>query len=86
MKVLLTAIAMIVTVASSASAMPSCERMWHERNSVFAKAGYCFKTAQAIRVFGNAGCAYDDEYELPLSQKDREYINEIKRAERLFCR
>jgi YARHG domain len=33
----------------------SCDELWHERNSIYAGKGYCFKTARAIGVFGR-GC------------------------------
>jgi len=60
----------------------SCSELWHQRNSIFKDAGYCFKTPRAIRAFGNAGCSYDSEYDLPLSQRDREFVNLLKRVER----
>jgi hypothetical protein len=33
----------------------SCSQLWYARNAIYADAGYCFKTARAIRVFGR-GC------------------------------
>lgn len=30
----------------------SCAALWHERNSIYAERGYCFKTPRAIAVFG----------------------------------
>jgi hypothetical protein len=60
----------------------SCSELWYERNSIFKDAGYCFKTPRAIRTFGNAGCSYDSEYDLPLSDRDRQRVNAIKRIER----
>jgi hypothetical protein len=32
----------------------SCGQLWYERNAIFAKYGYCFKTDQAISAFGRA--------------------------------
>ena len=65
----------------------SCGDLWYRRNSIYKAAGYCFKTARAIRTFGNAGCSYDSEYALPLSPGQRQAINQIVRAERnLGCR
>ena len=32
----------------------SCAELWHERNSIYAGKGYCFKTARAIAVSGAA--------------------------------
>ncbi len=30
----------------------SCYDLWYERNSIFAKRGFCFKTKRGIRHFG----------------------------------
>jgi len=30
----------------------SCGELWYERNAIFAREGYCFRTRRAIRVFG----------------------------------
>lgn len=40
--------------AQDASDM-SCGELWRERNAIYARNGYCFKTARARAVFG-AGC------------------------------
>jgi hypothetical protein len=33
----------------------SCGDLWYERNKIYARNGYCFKTERAISTFG-AGC------------------------------
>jgi len=33
----------------------SCGDLWYERNKIYARNGYCFKTERAISVFGD-GC------------------------------
>jgi hypothetical protein len=33
----------------------SCDALWHERNTIYARNGYCFKTDRAIEAFGR-GC------------------------------
>ncbi len=33
----------------------SCRALWYQRNQVYAEAGYCFQTADAIATFGR-GC------------------------------
>jgi len=33
----------------------SCGELWHERNAIYARNGYCFETERARAVFG-AGC------------------------------
>jgi YARHG domain-containing protein/uncharacterized protein DUF4424 len=43
----------------------NCDQLWQQRNSIFKGAGYCFHTPRGIRSFGNAGCAYDSEHDLP---------------------
>jgi hypothetical protein len=60
----------------------SCQALWVERNSYYKAAGYCFKTARAIRYFGNAGCRYNNEGSVPLSRAARNRIAQIVRLER----
>lgn len=60
----------------------SCDEFWYQRNMIYKEAGYCFKTANAIRNFGNAGCKYDDQADVPLSARQRAEIAEIKSLER----
>jgi hypothetical protein len=75
------------TVGASIANAQSCQALWVERNSYYKEAGYCFKTARAIAYFGNAGCIYDDESEVPLSPSVRRRIAQIVRIERaLGCR
>ena len=69
-------------VAAPPANAQSCQDLWVERNSYYKEAGYCFKTARAISYFGNAGCRYDDERDLPLSRAVRARIAEISRLER----
>lgn len=45
----------IVSTSSPASAQGTCYSLWYERNEIYARNGYCFKTARAREVFG-AGC------------------------------
>ena len=33
----------------------SCDALWHERNTIYARNGYCFQTERAIEQFGR-GC------------------------------
>ncbi len=60
----------------------SCGDLWYHRNAIFKTAGYCFHSAQGIQTFGNAGCQFDDEADVPLSSRQREDIAEIQRQER----
>lgn len=70
--------------AAPAAAQSACAELWSERNAVYASAGYCFKTARAIRAFGNAGCQYDRLEDVPLSDRDRARVRDIQREERLL--
>ena len=44
-------------------------------------AGYCFPERRAVRVFGNAACAYDDVSVLPLTDHDWQLISLLQRVE-----
>ena len=37
--------------AAPAAAQDLCDEMWSERNAIYKDAGYCFRTARAIRAF-----------------------------------
>jgi hypothetical protein len=60
----------------------SCYDLWYARNSIYHRAGYCFRTEAAIREFGNAGCRHSGEATLPLTPTDREIIELITLIER----
>jgi hypothetical protein len=65
----------------------ACSRLWVQRNSIYKANGYCFKTQRAISYFGNAGCEYDYEGDVPLSRSERARIARIQAEERaLGCR
>ncbi len=68
-----------------AGALPAradaCFDFWVERNSIYKAYGYCFKTAKAINYFGNAGCQYDSEGDIPMSSDDRNHVLSIKKRE-----
>jgi hypothetical protein len=78
--------AMAASMTTAARAQ-DCEDLWIERNSYYKEAGYCFRTARAIRHFGNSGCRYDNMNDVPLSRSVRARVAEIVRLERnLGCR
>ncbi|QCI64958.1 YARHG domain-containing protein [Phreatobacter stygius] len=60
----------------------SCRDLWVERNQIYKDAGYCFRTPRAISYFGNGGCSYDRQADVPLSQTQRRIIADVTRAER----
>jgi hypothetical protein len=73
---------LVFGLAGTAQAQDVCAQLWVERNSIYKAYGYCFKTARAIRYFGNAGCVYDREGDIPLSRADRARIQAIRSQER----
>lgn len=56
----------------------SCGQLWYERNAIFARYGYCFKSERGIATFG-AGC-HPPFGRLPSNL--RRVVNHIKRVER----
>jgi hypothetical protein len=89
MRVMPTAVTIVLAAVTLGAAVSlayaqSCGELWYERNSYYKAAGYCFKTARAIRVFGNAGCIYNYEGDVPFSAGVRARINQIVRLERAY--
>ena len=80
--VLSFAVSALPLIAGSGAQAQSCGQLWYQRNSIYKEAGYCFRTPRAIRAFGNAGCSYDSEYDVPLSPRQRQRVNDIKAMER----
>ena len=78
---LLTLAATSIAAIEPATAQ-SCGELWYRRNAIFKDAGYCFRTSRGIRAFGNAGCQYDNEADVPLSARQRAEVSEIRAAER----
>lgn len=73
--------------AATAARADVCADLSYQRNAIYKAAGYCFKTAAQIRIFGNAGCQYDDQADVPLSANDRAAVAAIVRQERDYgCR
>jgi hypothetical protein len=91
MRLLPTAATIPLTAATlgttlSLAQAQSCQQLWVGRNQYDKDAGYCFKTARAIRFFGNGSCSYDNERDLPLSSSARSRIAQITRLEgRMGC-
>lgn len=83
----MAAAAILMAAAGGAAAQDytswSCQDLWFERNQIYKDAGYCFQTGRAIRTFGNAGCRYDRQGDVPLSANQRRIILQIIRAEHL---
>ncbi len=49
----------------------TCDQLWVARNSIYKARGYCFKTERAIQHFGNGGCIYQNESDIPFTQAER---------------
>lgn len=44
-----------ISAATPAAAQDACDDLWYRRNEIYARNGFCFKTARARATFG-AGC------------------------------
>ena len=65
----------------------SCDTLYFVRNSIYQEHGYCFKTARARAVLGNAGCYIHDAGAVPLNRNESANVAAIKQAENwLGCR
>ncbi|KAF2992559.1 YARHG domain-containing protein [Methylocystis sp. MJC1] len=69
--------ALVAAMAPAKAQHPSemsCGQLWHERNKIYARNGYCFKTERARAEFGR-GCfpPYGD-----LRGWERRRVNEIQ--------
>ena len=58
-----------------------CEQLWTVRNGIYHARGYCFKTKRGKNEFGNAGCRYDDQSEVPLNDYERANVLLIRSIE-----
>ncbi len=75
------AAATVITISATtaqAYGQLSCGQLWYERNAIFARYGFCFKTQQAINTFGR-GC-FAPYGNLPAAAQDR--VNAITAWER----
>jgi hypothetical protein len=75
------AFSVAITVGVPLARAADCEALWVERNSYYKEYGYCFKTAPAIRRFGNESCRYNNEADIPFPREIRNRILEIRQIE-----
>ena len=81
----MTATGIVVSPANAQG--DACFRLWVARNAIYKDNGFCFKTERAISYFGNAGCMYNYEGDIPLSRYDRARLARIQAEEReMGCR
>ncbi len=59
-----------------------CDQLWTVRNGIFAARNYCFQTQRGIDEFGNTGCRYADQNEVPLNDYERANIRLIQSIEK----
>lgn len=65
------------------SSGPSCQDLWVERNTIFDRKGYCFKTPRGKAYFDNSDC-FTSNPQLSAAEKAR--VNDLKRQEsRMGC-
>jgi hypothetical protein len=74
--------AMGCTEGGGGSAGMTCDQLWVARNSIYKARGYCFKTQRAISYFGNGGCIFQNEGDVPFSGAERAQIAQIQAQER----
>lgn len=82
MRIVFSAAALGMLIAHGPAEAQSCGEAWFQRNQIYKDNGYCFKTARAIRAFGNAGCSYDDVGDVPLSARQRATVADLRAFER----
>jgi hypothetical protein len=74
-----------VSLAAAPAHAQSCQDLWTERNGYYQANGYCFKTARAIRYFGNGGCnprLTEGSVRARMVPSVRARVDEIARLER----
>jgi hypothetical protein len=58
-----------------------CDQLWTVRNGIFAARGYCFHTERGKAEFGNDGCRYPVQEDVPLNDHERANIRIIQSIE-----
>ncbi len=59
-----------------------CDQLWTVRNGIYASRGYCFKGGRGQDEFGNEGCSYADESQVPLNDYERANVRLIQSIEK----
>lgn len=59
-----------------------CDQLWTVRNGIFAARGYCFHTERGKQEFGNDGCRYPVQEDVPLNDFERANIRIIQSIEK----
>jgi hypothetical protein len=71
----------------AASDARRCDDLWRQRNAIWHRYGYCFKSAEGRRVFGNAGCSRDlAAARAAMSNEDRGKVDALAaREQQMSC-
>ncbi|MGD9806753.1 MAG: caspase family protein [Hyphomicrobiaceae bacterium] len=63
----------------------NCDDLWHRRNAVWHRNGYCFTSPKGQRIFGNQGCSRDlAGAQAAMSSSDRALIDAIDSREKVL--
>ncbi len=69
-------------ISARAAEKLGCDQLWTVRNGIFAARGYCFSTQRGIDEFGNEGCRFSDQNEVPLNDYERANVKLIQSIEK----
>jgi hypothetical protein len=69
-------------IARSDAEKLGCQQLFTVRNGIFAARGYCFHTERGKQEFGNDGCRYTVQDDVPLNDRERENIRIIQAIEK----
>lgn len=59
-----------------------CDQLWTVRNGIFAARGYCFSTGRGKDEFGNDGCRFPVQEDVPLNDYERANIRVVQSIEK----
>jgi hypothetical protein len=59
----------------------SCQNLWMTRNQIYFENYYCFRTAAGIQAFGNEGCRFQNDADVPLNAIEKRNVATIRRVE-----
>ena len=83
-----TAVIATISTASTISASAEkdsdkCHNAWEDRNSVYFRKNFCFKTSKALNWFGPN--ASDCKSSVKLTASEQAIVNEAKKREKKYC-
>jgi len=75
-------LAILAAVGTISSVQPawsaSCYDLWWQRNEIYNRNGFCFKTQDGMDAFDNSDCYTDDP---DFTRREQRQIQQIKREE-----